>query len=302
MCPAGWHIPTDNEQFLLENYLKDPGATCDANRPTQGDCNGAGARMKSGTPLGLNYPMGGHMTTDGVFHLRGTSIAMWSSSQVGTDAWYRYVTSYESNVYRYQYPKETSFSVRCLQDSTVPSSAITLTASPDAGYINQGVEPNFGSEDTTDFQLKFVYTDSSGMKPTGDDLIVIIKKKTDGVLAEYGRVSMTPDLDAGNSIYKNGDTIDGEQYVYSTKLPAGEYTYHFEVKNSDARYPKLGEGELDDGEGGVFTSLIVQQPQCSDGIDNDGDGEMDLGDLGCANAQDDDENSQPTVVINKNNP
>lgn len=132
---------------------------------------------------------------------------------------------------------------------------ITLKASPDAGYIDQGVEPNSGTANLTSFKLKIVYTDVLGTKPTGDMLTVIIKKKVNGILSEYGKFNLVPDTSAGNAVYRNGITTDGEQYVYATTLPEGDYTYHFEVKGSTARYPKVGEGALSDGEGGVFSSV-----------------------------------------------
>lgn len=32
ICPNGWRVPTDNDWYVLENYLKDPGQGCNANR------------------------------------------------------------------------------------------------------------------------------------------------------------------------------------------------------------------------------------------------------------------------------
>ncbi|MEK7635992.1 MAG: FISUMP domain-containing protein [Patescibacteria group bacterium] len=48
ICPPGWHIPTDAEQYALEDYLKDSGQTCDATRSNTWDCDTAGAKLKSG--------------------------------------------------------------------------------------------------------------------------------------------------------------------------------------------------------------------------------------------------------------
>ncbi|MEK7520136.1 MAG: FISUMP domain-containing protein, partial [Patescibacteria group bacterium] len=60
ICPTGWHIPTDSEQYALENYLKDTGQTCVASRTGAWDCDTAGAKLKSGGSSGFNAPWGGY--------------------------------------------------------------------------------------------------------------------------------------------------------------------------------------------------------------------------------------------------
>jgi uncharacterized repeat protein (TIGR01451 family) len=53
-----------------------------------------------------------------------------------------------------------------------------------------------------------------------------------------------------------------------------------------------------------FTTKVkcdVKKPQCSDGIDNDGDGWIDLDDSGCDNPQDDDETNKPQCQDGKDN-
>lgn len=124
ICPVGWHVPTDAEQYALESYLKNPGATCNADR-TNGastwDCDGAGTKMKSGTPPGLNFPLNGYRNTDGTFNARTTtpSADIWSSSKIGTSAWNHSLYS-AATVGRGTSSKTFGLTVRCLRDSSVP--------------------------------------------------------------------------------------------------------------------------------------------------------------------------------------
>jgi uncharacterized protein (TIGR02145 family) len=115
-CPAGWHLPTDNEWTKLIDFL--------------GGQNGAGGKMKqSGTTnwwepnnnatnsSGFTVLPGGGRNYGGNFGNMGFGALFWSSTEVGTDgAWsrdlgYDYAavgTSYDGKNY--------GFSVRCLQD------------------------------------------------------------------------------------------------------------------------------------------------------------------------------------------
>lgn len=100
ICPSGWHIPTDAEQYALENYLKDTGQTCDASRVGAWDCSTAGTKLKSGGSSGMNFPLAGHRYSDGSFYNRGSNAYVWSSSESGGSAWYRYLNSGGATVVR----------------------------------------------------------------------------------------------------------------------------------------------------------------------------------------------------------
>ena len=116
ICPAGWHIPTDAEQYTLENYLKDVGQTCDASR-VGWDCATAGAKLKTiGSSPNFDGRLAGLRNTDGSFHYLGTGAYFWSSSQSGSSAWYRGLGSSYATVYRLLASKAYGFSVRCLKD------------------------------------------------------------------------------------------------------------------------------------------------------------------------------------------
>jgi len=116
ICPAGWHIPSDAQQYALENFLKDTGQTCDANRNSVWDCSTAGTKLKSGGTSGLNIPLAGYRATDGSFDDRASFASLWSSLQSGGDAWNRGLYSGDATVNRTTYSKALGFSVRCLKD------------------------------------------------------------------------------------------------------------------------------------------------------------------------------------------
>ncbi|MFZ2777676.1 MAG: FISUMP domain-containing protein, partial [Candidatus Moraniibacteriota bacterium] len=142
ICPTGWHIPTDAQQYALENYLKDDGQTCNANRDGSYDCSTAGTKLKFGGTSGLNFPLAGVRNTDGSFAGSTTHMYSWSSSQSNsTSAWSRAVWLSSAGVYRIGNAnlKTYGISVRCLKDTdssftsfitSTTTSTNLLTSSP----------------------------------------------------------------------------------------------------------------------------------------------------------------------------
>lgn len=116
ICQTGWHIPTDAEQHVLENYLKDDGQTCDANRSGTYDCATAGAKLKSGGSAGFGGLLAGYRYYTGSFNYLSSNGYFWSSSEYGSGAWRRYLYTTESRVYRNYGSKSYGYSVRCLKN------------------------------------------------------------------------------------------------------------------------------------------------------------------------------------------
>jgi uncharacterized protein (TIGR02145 family) len=118
LCPSGFHVPSDGEWMTLEMALgmSSSQATSTGFRGTD-----QGTQMKTQSWGGTNssgfsaLPGGGRNYHDGYFDDQGLGL-WWSSSPNGTDAWYRYLLSGLSSVYRYYgYPRH-GFSVRCVRD------------------------------------------------------------------------------------------------------------------------------------------------------------------------------------------
>ena len=115
ICPSGWHMPTDSEQYTLENYLTDSGQTCSATR-VGFDCSAAGTKLRSGGSSGFNALLAGHRATSGTFAYQGTRYDFWSSTESSTNAWYRNLYSGYATVDRGADSQVFGFSVRCLKD------------------------------------------------------------------------------------------------------------------------------------------------------------------------------------------
>jgi uncharacterized protein (TIGR02145 family) len=128
-CPTGWHLPTDTEQYTLENYLST--GTCNASRSNSWDCDPAGAKLAGTFSLwsdgtlrnhanfgetGFNALPSGYRNTDGSFYYLGTYTDFWSSSVSSSSAWYRNLGYSESRVNRLLSSKAYGFSVRCVRD------------------------------------------------------------------------------------------------------------------------------------------------------------------------------------------
>lgn len=115
ICPIGWHVPTNTEQYTLENYLKDGGETCDANI-SGWDCDTAGTKLKSGGASGFGGLLAGGRFPDGSFGSLSSETSFWSSVQSGGTVWHRNLYSGGAKVYRGADDKVYGFSVRCLKD------------------------------------------------------------------------------------------------------------------------------------------------------------------------------------------
>lgn len=120
ICPFGWHVPSDAEWSILENFL--------------GGSNFAGTKMKE---VGLTHwisPNIGASNLSGFTALPSGSRAYsinddflglryfcmwWSSSAHHTfneSAWYRSLNTFESDLERNYYLKRVGFSIRCMMD------------------------------------------------------------------------------------------------------------------------------------------------------------------------------------------
>jgi uncharacterized protein (TIGR02145 family) len=133
VCPSGWHLPSDAEWTILTATL---GGEVNAGidlREVRG--SNAGGKMKSkgtksqGTGLwnssntgatnssGFNAIPAGSRTS-GIFFAIGDDACFWSSSERSwANAWCRNLYSKYVFVNRYDEPKESGFSVRCLKNN-----------------------------------------------------------------------------------------------------------------------------------------------------------------------------------------
>lgn len=129
ICPGGWHLPTDAEWCILEQYV-DTTIPCGAIgwRGVDG-----GGKLKEAGTIHWNSPNtgatnssgftalpGGNRYTDGSFFLGlGCYGYFWSSSENGLPAWYRDLNCGSAQVYRLGALKALGLSVRCLRDEEI---------------------------------------------------------------------------------------------------------------------------------------------------------------------------------------
>lgn len=111
ICPAGSHIPSDNDWKILEMQLGMSQANVDATGWRGTD---QGTQLKTGGSSGLNMPLAGRRRTDGSFDVLSSRGYLWSSSESSTSAWLRYLNSGYATVDRVTDDKALGFSVRCL--------------------------------------------------------------------------------------------------------------------------------------------------------------------------------------------
>ncbi len=134
ICPDGWHVPTDDEQHALEDYLTADGNSCDSTRDVSWDCDPAGSKLAgnvdglswdSGSTIashsdfdssGFNAPPSGYRNANGGYYHRSSSAYFWSSSESGSSAWSRILHDGNSTVHRTDLDKARGSSVRCLKD------------------------------------------------------------------------------------------------------------------------------------------------------------------------------------------
>ena len=126
ICPDGWHIPTDYEIYQMENYL-DPSV----NNPNQtywrgnivggsmketGYSHWAGPNTGATNASGLTIFGGGYRSYSGSYYSYMYAATLWSSTQYGSNAYYRELSYTQARVYRNQLTKNFFFSVRCIKE------------------------------------------------------------------------------------------------------------------------------------------------------------------------------------------
>lgn len=142
LCPIGWHVPTDDEWHILENYLTTSGNSCVASRsdsnPSPWQCSPFGTKMKADTTVGMMIPMAGWRNggAGGSFYARGYSAYLWSSSN-------RYYRAFDlsginsDKSARNQASSDIGFSVRCIKDTAAANQApvINPVSCPTTGTV-----------------------------------------------------------------------------------------------------------------------------------------------------------------------
>ncbi|MDD3945408.1 MAG: FISUMP domain-containing protein [Bacteroidales bacterium] len=127
ICPAGWHLPSDEEWKQLEMAL---GMSSDQANEVGNRGTDEGGKMKEAGTAHWNDPNteatnssgftalpGGTRVYNGILYGIGNYGFWWSSTEYNTNtAWYRLLSYDNSNVNGNYNNKEGGFSVRCVRD------------------------------------------------------------------------------------------------------------------------------------------------------------------------------------------
>jgi uncharacterized protein (TIGR02145 family) len=128
ICPTGWHLPTDDEYKTLEMELgmsqseaDDTGwrGTNEGSKLAGNESLWANGVLDSNPDFGISgftgLP-GSYRLTNGTFVNLSHTAAFWSSSEDGTNAWYRLLENGDAQVGRGSYGQAYGFSARCVRD------------------------------------------------------------------------------------------------------------------------------------------------------------------------------------------
>jgi len=127
-CPAGWHLPSDEEWKMLEKHLGMSNSEADSigwrsSGTVSGKLKETGtSHWKSPNTGATNSSRftalsGGYRYYSGGFNELSLTASFWSASESDAScSWYRYLYYYHAGVHRYSYYKSYGFLVRCLKD------------------------------------------------------------------------------------------------------------------------------------------------------------------------------------------
>ncbi len=126
VCPAGWHVPSDEEWKQLEIYLGM--SESEANNEGWRGTDEGGKLKEIGTAYwaspntgatnasGFTALAGGHRTNANSFVNMNTGACYWSTTSLDSQAWTRLLLYDNAAVYRNEYYKNFGHAVRCIKD------------------------------------------------------------------------------------------------------------------------------------------------------------------------------------------
>jgi len=124
-CPAGWHLPADEEWKVLEKSLGMSTAEADRRGRRQSDSEANKVKSvqnwyKEGNgdnQSGFNVQPAGMITEYGKKIRHGSHAYFWTATSANSSkAWFRDVYFAKNGINRLYYKKDASYSVRCVKD------------------------------------------------------------------------------------------------------------------------------------------------------------------------------------------
>lgn len=117
-CPAGWHLPSDEEWMTLEITLGMSRAYI--NKTGYRGGSDQGSQLKQGGTSGFNALLSGLRFPDGEFKFLGNHGLFWTCSRYNSIAvscaWYRSLSNNDSRVFRHDWGQTYGYCVRCVKN------------------------------------------------------------------------------------------------------------------------------------------------------------------------------------------
>ena len=121
VCPAGWHVPSNDDWAILMTTLGGSDVAASAMRTTGTISEGTGLwpfdNVISNNISGFSAQPAGFRNLDGTFATQIYGTVWWSNTLTANDTYYtRSVYSFSNSVFNQDFTRPQGFSVRCLRD------------------------------------------------------------------------------------------------------------------------------------------------------------------------------------------
>lgn len=115
LCPAGWHVPNNDEWDELTNLFG--GMQAGGPLKAAGSDYWLAPNLGGTNESGMSLLPGGEREDDGFFNALGAMAAFWTSTDYGpNDAFYRELSYGHDNIFTAFDSRQAGFSVRCVKD------------------------------------------------------------------------------------------------------------------------------------------------------------------------------------------
>ena len=118
-CPAGWHLPGDEDWWILSDFLDNEGITVGGKMKETGTAHWLGPNTGATNESGFTALPGGERYFSGGFSGLGEYAEFWSSLEYYADPsfiWIRILSSTVSYLQPDTYDHSDGFSVRCIKN------------------------------------------------------------------------------------------------------------------------------------------------------------------------------------------
>ncbi len=146
LCPEGWHVPTDGEWTVAENFLGGSGIAGGAMKEA-GTLHWLSPNAGATNSSGFTGLPGGMLSTTYAFqYIRENGLWWTSTLQPPAYAWGRYFYYMNTGVERDPVPKTIALSIRCIRDPGVGlnesgHSGVRIYPNPVKKYLSVNLAP-----------------------------------------------------------------------------------------------------------------------------------------------------------------